>query len=132
MENKQRIISINNEGKTFFIYFTGKSLSENGKVYEMCYYLDENLDRFINDISLIKEDGSRDTLYEERLKELESNGMFIGPHMPEVKNEHGEFVPNNNPNTMGLWRKSTKEEKDRYIRILIDQNNERTRSKLVR
>ena len=74
---------------------------------------------------------------------LESNiPAFIGPHSPEIEQvrrvrENGKsilkevMIPNENPNTVGIWRLSTKEEKLKYTNLLLKQNKERTSLKLV-
>ena len=130
---KERIISITNEGKTYFIYFTGElQYDENifGKPIqsEVFYYLDEDFNKLVLNIS--KEDAEHYVGIMQKNAELYGRELFVGSHSPEIEDVHGDYVPNTNPNTVGIWRVSTREEKSNYIRILQKQSEERMYLKL--
>ena len=139
---KERIISVENEGQLFFIYYDGKTHYD-----EDCYgnkietentvYLDENLNTW--ELNVGK--SYVDKMIAEKLEQ--GVPAFKGPHSPEipvlvtVTDENGKkyqverMVPNTDPNTVGIWRLSTKEEKEKYTRILLKQNAERVSLKLA-
>ena len=138
---EKRIVSVENENKLFFIYFDGtthydEDFNGNKIEKENAVYLDENLNTFVMNV---------DKSYSKDMLDhfLESNiPAFIGPHSPEIEQvrrvrENGKsilkevMIPNENPNTVGIWRLSTKEEKLKYTNLLLKQNKERTSLKLV-
>lgn len=140
-KNNKRIVSIKNENKDFLIYFNGTNCYDENfygmkSEREVIAYLDENLNTFV--LNVDKRDAK------EKLYSFLEKGypVFIGPHSPEVEDikevklPNGKkimqevMVPNTNPNTVGIWRVSTREEKSNYIRILQKQSEERMYLKL--
>ncbi len=130
MKTKERIISIANEGKQYFIYFEGTTHYDEDRFgraieAENFLYLDENFNKWIRNID--KDESDR------YLSFYKANNFdaFIGAHSPETENIHGDYVPNTNPNTVGIWTKPTKEELIKYHRVLEKQNKERQYIKLA-
>lgn len=132
MENKERLISIFNEDKQFYIYFKGTTHYDEDNFgrpieRENFDYLDENFNRFILN-------GSFDTVREFRITELKKGNtrLFIGPKSPETENADGKYVPNTRPDLYGLWEKASKEDLLKYQRILEQQNKERMQTRVFK
>ena len=130
MNSRERLISIANEGKQYFIYFEGTTHYDEDRFgrpieSENFTYLDENFNKWILNID------KNNT--EEYIKRFKSDGLdvFVGTHSPETENMYGEYVPNTNPDTVGIWKKATKEDLTKYQRILAKQNKERQSIKLA-
>lgn len=130
MNSRERLISIANEGKQYFIYFEGTTHYDEDRFgrpieSENFTYLDENFSKWILNID------KNNT--EEYIKRFKSDGLdvFVGAHSPETENMYGEYVPNTNPDTVGIWKKATKEDLTKYQRILAKQNKERQSIKLA-
>ena len=130
MKSKERIISIANEGKQYFIYFEGTTHYDEDRFgrpieSENFTYLDSDFNKWILNIN--KDEA--DTF----LNHFKSKGVdaFIGTHSPETENVYGEYVPNTNPDTVGIWEKAKKEDLSKYQRILAKQNKERQYIKLA-
>ena len=128
--SKERIISIANEGKQYFIYFEGTTHYDEDRFgrpieSENFKYLDENLNKWILNIN--KNEADR------FLNHFKSKGVdaFIGTHSPETENAYGEYVPNNNPDTVGIWEKASKDDLRHYQNLLAKQNKERQYTKLA-
>ena len=141
-KNNKRIVNIYNEDKEFFIYFNGTNhYDENyyGKVIdkEATAYLDENLNTFV--LNVDKKHANQ------KLFELLEKGypVFVGPHSPEIEEIRETELPNGkkvmqevkvlntDPNTVGIWRVSTREEKSNYVRLLEKQAKERSYYKFI-
>ena len=137
-ELKERIIFVENEGNQFAIYFDGTTHYDEdyyGKPIEKenCVYLDNNLNTFVMNVG---KDNAKSDLNRFLIKGIPA---FIGPHSPEtevireVKQPNGKMIfqeveePNTNPNTVGIWRMSTKEEKQKY-KILLDKQAKEAKS----
>lgn len=84
-------------------------------VYDF-YYLDENFNKHVADRN--KDD------IEVYASELIKKGLdvVIGPHAPEVEDKHGDFVPNTNPNTLGIWQRPSVKQLEEYKDILSEQS----------
>ena len=130
MKSKERIISIANEGKQYFIYFEGTTHYDEDRFgrpieAENFTYLDSNFNKWI--LNIDKDESNRFLDY------FKSKGVdaFIGAHSPETETVDGEYVPNTNPNTVGIWIKPTKEELTKYHKVLEKQNKERQYIKLA-
>lgn len=128
--SKERIISIANEGKQYFIYFEGTTHYDEDRFgrpieSENFKYLDENLNKWI--LNIDKNEADRFLNY------FKSKGVdaFIGTHSPETENVYGEYVPNNNPDTVGIWEKASKDDLRHYQNLLAKQNKERQYTKLA-
>lgn len=143
-KKNERIISIQNEGQVFLIYFDGlkhydedelgrKVLSEESEPI----YLDESFNVFMLEIN---KDRANDMLAHMLDKGVPA---FIGPHAPEkpeAMKSYDEYtakavykekmVLNNDQNTVGIWRMPTIEEKEKFTKILLKQNEERLSYKL--
>lgn len=79
------------------------------------YYLDEKFNRFL---------GNRNTKdVEEYVKKLNKKGLdvFVGPHSPEKEDQNGDFIPYQDPNLKGVWKRPTNVEVEIYNNILEEQ-----------
>lgn len=129
MLNKERIISISNEDKQFYIYFTGDTSYDEDEFgrpveKEKVEYLDENFNKFIMN-------GSKNLIVDQYARATSRGfNVLIGPHSPEIETIEGKFVPNTDTKTIGLWEKATKEDLFKYQNILIRQNAERDYTRL--
>ena len=124
-KNNERIIPISNEGKQFFIYFTGNTyvdedIKGNKIEREEVFYLDEDLNKFVMN-------GNRYMIKNKYIHEKLSGpcNLVLGPHSPEIETYTGKYVPNTESHTIGLWEKPSFEELMKYHRILEKQNEER-------
>jgi len=132
MENKERLISISNEGRQFYIHFFGTTHYDEDQYgrpieRENFEYLDDHFNKFVLN-------GDPDTMKEFQSKIAERTGKwcFVGPHSPEIETVDGKYVPNTKSNTYGLWEKASKEDLKNYYRILEQQNKERMHSRLYK
>lgn len=141
-ELKERIISTYNEGDCFLIYFDGTTYYDEdpyGKPNpkENHLYLDKDFN--IWEMNINRNDA--DALA--RMKSIELGfKFFVGPHSPEievvkeVKEKNGRIVfkevmvSNTDPDTVGIWRETTDEEKNKFISLLIRQNEQRSAYRL--
>ena len=143
MRNKlnERLVPIANEGKQYFLYYTGNIYGDedaNGKLIEKeeVIYLDENFNKFMMNV---KKDKAGAVAVSGRKIGYDA---FVGPHSPEietireVQGPNGKkvfkevYVPNTDKTTAGIWEKASKDELLKYHRILEKQNNERHHSRL--
>lgn len=111
------------ETKTFYQYEPGtESLDENyvGRtVYVKDFvFLDENFNKFIGNRNKNDIIG----FYEELTKA--GRNVIIGDHSPEIEDRYGDYVLNENPNTLGIWERPTKEELENYKSIIERQKEE--------
>lgn len=130
MENKQRIISITNDGKQFFIYFDGTTHYDEDQYgrpveRENFEYLDENFNKFVlnGDFETIRK-------FQGKLFMETNRWHFAGPASPEIETADGKYVPNTDSSLIGLWALASEEELLKYRRILEQQNRERMHSRL--
>lgn len=128
---KERIIPIMNEGKQFFIYFTGNIIGDedhNGKLIEKeeTVYLDDNFNKFICNVN---KDRAGNFAFDARKVGVKA---LVGPHSPEIETVDGKYVPNRDSNTVGIWEEPRKEDLVKYQSLLIKQNKERLQTRLYK
>ena len=118
------------EGKKFYIFMPGSTHYDENRfgnpVYKLdSYYLDEDFNKFIGNRN--KND------IQKYAAELEKAGrkVVVGDHSPEIEDRYGDFVPNENPNTMGVWERPTKEQLEEYKSIIEKQNEKSLQKKLA-
>ena len=129
MKKNARIISISNEGKDFFIYFTGETYLDEDRYgrrieREIVHYLDEDFNRFVMN-------GSRPFILKKYIHDKLSGpcNYVLGPHSPEIENKDGVLVPNTSSYTIGLWEKPSMHELNKYREILAKQIEEKYSSR---
>ena len=117
------------EGEKFYIYRPGSThYDENhfgNPVYKLdSYYLDQEFNKFIGNRN--KNDIQK---YASELKEA-GKDVVIGPHSPEIEDQYGDFIPNENPNTLGIWERATEKDLEKYRKIIQKQQQEKVQKKL--
>lgn len=129
-----RLVPISNEDKNYFIYFTPEThADENNRGHlieaETFYYLDEEFNKFVMNVSKVNSKHFASVI----AKQAAAKGreIFVGAHSPEIVDVHGDYVPNTNPKTVGIWEKASKEELERYKTILARQNERKASVRLV-
>lgn len=135
LKNNERLISITGaDGKNYFIYFTGTTHYDEDNFgrpveRENFQYLDENFNRWIFDGK--REDIGRHYSVIDKMARQKGRTVFVGPHAPETETVDGDYVPNENDTTLGIWEKAEREEILKFKSLLIKQNKERQAIKLA-
>lgn len=130
---KDRMESIENEGKQFYIYYTGTTYAdenEKGKKIERenRVYLDEYFNSFY--LNVKKEEAQK-----MRIK-LMNAGLpaIVGPHSPlkTVYAGNGEEMelPNTDTDTVGIWLISEPGARSRYRKLLDKKNTKKNELKV--
>ena len=155
---KERIIPITNNGKEYYIYFTGttKVVTVNGKKKEreVFQYLDRNFNRLLtrDDFSNLPKDLER--LFPSRPSETnnfinvpfsESKGLleaakaegfsaFVGDHQPEIYNPNEDTYEPFDGCTcrVGIWKRATRAEMEKYDKMLERQKKQQEAIKLLK
>lgn len=132
--SSERLVAIDNEGKQYYIHFASKlHVDENrrGELIEVetFDYLDENFNRFIINISNDRVEHFAKVIGE-KAKE-QGREIFVGAHSPEIEDVNGDYVPNTDPNTVGIWEKATNAELVHFQSMLNSQNRMKKSIKLV-
>lgn len=128
--SNERLLPIDNEGKQYYIHFTSKIHGDEnyrGKFIEALTfeYLDENFNKFIINVSKDSAEHYSNVIGEK----AKENGreVFIGAHSPEIEDVNGDYVPNIDSNTVGIWEKATPTE-IAFYKSMIDRQNEKQRA----
>lgn len=116
-EEIKKIYSL--EGETFYLYFDGKDHydEKNGKEISApnFYYLDKDFNVFMGNFN-------KDAIGTHLLKFIKKGvNVKSGPHSPEIEDENGDYVSNTNKDTLGIWRITTPEEKNKYRALELMQ-----------
>lgn len=118
----ERIEKIENDGKQFYAYYDGKSFydeDESGKEIngEGPTILDDSFNIHYMDVNKEQAEDLKTKLL------LVGKPAFIGPHSPvklvyDREDKREIYVPNDDPNTVGIWFVTFIEEKAEYQELL--------------
>lgn len=109
--------------KVFYQYEPGTVHLDENCVGRMIFvkdfvYLDENYNKCIMTLS-------KDNIEEWVTKYTkEGRNVFAGPHAPQRETQYGDYEPYLDPNKMSIWERPTKEELEKYKRIIERQKEE--------
>ena len=126
----ERIVELENDGKQFYAYYDGKSFydeDESGKEIngEGPTFLDDDFNIHYMDVS------------KDRAKEIKTDLLIkgkpaiIGPHSPvklvyDKADKREIYVPNDDPNTVGIWFLTSIDEKCEYQELLDYQKKNKS------
>ena len=124
---EKRIVKIySEEGKKFYIYYDGTTHYDEVKgkpvrVPSFCY-LDEDFSKLLR--------VSKKEYVNQEAKLLKSKGLnvVVGPTIPEIETVDGDFIPNNDKTTLGIWELATDLEKEKYNLLITRQEAEKAMS----
>lgn len=138
IKTKERLEARELDDKQYFIYYTGETEYDEmhgiGTRSEVREQLDSEFNMHIMDTS--RKNAKKE------LKELlerdffKDKELFIGEQAPEKRlydpcDDIEYFAPQKRPNIVGIWMKATKEEKEKYFRLLVKQNFEKTKKRIL-